>query len=91
MDSLTTNIEEEEIKNDFLIYPNPSDGRFTADLHELDYSLNAIPVVIYDMTGKIIKQSSIQDSKMHIDISNKNEGVYIIRIGNLRTEKIFIH
>ncbi|KAA5824802.1 T9SS type A sorting domain-containing protein [Algibacter amylolyticus] len=74
---VTLNIED-GVTNDkaFKIYPNPTKGDvlYVNSLNQL-----ASSVSVYNITGKLVLQSNeIIDSK--INISNLNNGVYVVRI-----------
>jgi hypothetical protein len=85
-----TSLEDLEEQNNFLIYPNPSNGIFTVELSEDHHQLHEIPIVIYDIAGKIVFESTFQGPKDVIDLSGKRKGMYILRSGDFNTEKVFI-
>ena len=78
-----TYITKEEIK----IYPIPTKNNL---IIEINNSLNN-NCKIYNINGKMIGDFSINSSKLHIDISNYQSGIYMIRINNKMTKKIIIN
>ena len=89
--------EINHLDNNFLIYPNPSNGIFTIETSKpvplqrefLNFSISKI--VISDITGKIIYSSKFQNFsnlqpvplQREIDISNQPAGIFFI---NIQTE-----
>lgn len=69
----------------FSIMPNPSvDGKFTFNLTNIH--TGNVNVVVYDESGRIVIQQEIQKTedfiKDGIDLSEKNRGMYIVKIYN---------
>lgn len=58
-------------KNEFSIYPNPSNGIFNFTSHQKYNS-----ILVYDNQGKLIMKT--KDSKNYIDISNFPSGLYFV-------------
>lgn len=81
IDSVPSSITElEEKDNGLLIYPNPNNGLFT-----LTYGLNEQQtgeIQIFDMVGKKVfaQQLNVESNSMHIDFSEMNAGIYLIRL-----------
>lgn len=89
--SLATGITEKN-KTAVSVYPNPSNGLFTADLSELS---GKTTITVYDIIGNVIltKEAS-SNSKQSIDLSNQANGSYFIRITNdteVITKKISVN
>jgi hypothetical protein len=63
--------------NQLYVYPNPSNGQLSIDgvLPESEFQL-------FDLSGKLIKLSTLENSST--DISNLNLGTYFIQIGSNR-------
>ena len=55
------------------VYPNPTTGVFTIEL------ANASNVSVVDVLGKVIYSEKLQDGKYNINISNFNNGLYILK------------
>lgn len=70
----TVNIEAVENNTSILIFPNPSNGQFTIEGEDIQ------KVEIVDVTGKIVKSFIMNNEQLTIDLSNKPEGVYIVKI-----------
>lgn len=74
-----TNIQEEELKPTFKLYPNPSTHFIIADLANIagikDYA-------IYDMTGKLYRRTRIDPgiSSLSIPVADLPSGNYIISL-----------
>uniref|UniRef100_UPI00404B1752 S8 family serine peptidase n=2 Tax=Flavobacterium sp. TaxID=239 RepID=UPI00404B1752 len=79
--------ESENLK----VYPNPSTGivNISAGLFWLDAE-----VTVYDLTGRLILQKTVADDQISIDLSNHNDGLYLVLIekeGHKSTHKISIN
>lgn len=63
------------------IYPNPNSGKFTL---ELNHPGKYLVIHIYDLTGKVVFESSEKPEGSHflkiIDIGEFQKGVYFIRL-----------
>ncbi|MCW3084980.1 MAG: hypothetical protein JWP12_2346 [Bacteroidetes bacterium] len=78
---LTTGIVENSAKENFDVFPNPSDGIF-----QLQNGLQPggiIEAEVYNVTGEKIYSSKINSISSEIDLSNQCNGVYFL---NLKTE-----
>lgn len=78
--SLTTAVKKAEAGEEYIIYPNPTQGYLNLSLsaNALEKSLS-----IYDIYGKHIKTQSIQPAESHVQIhiDDLAPGVYILIIG----------
>jgi photosystem II stability/assembly factor-like uncharacterized protein len=66
-----------ELQNNFLVYPNPSN-----DIFNLSWSLagNA-DVNVYNYLGKLIlSKDNVKENTLRLDLSNKSKGLYFIKI-----------
>jgi PKD repeat protein len=71
-------ISQSSVNNEQLsIYPNPSNGVFAIKNSSLN---SGIAVLIYDVNGKPVLSQVINNSKVIIDASNLNEGIYNVSI-----------
>lgn len=81
-------------ENNFKVYPNPSNGRFNV---ETDISTPNNRVKIFDITGKLVYTTIIQDVKTEIDLTDKQlKSVYIMTVYNkigelINKEKLLIN
>jgi hypothetical protein len=55
------------------VYPNPSTGIFTIDAE------SATNIIIVDVLGKVIYKQNLADGKHTINLSNFNNGLYILK------------
>ena len=72
----TTELLDEKHFSTINIYPNPSHGIFTVQAE----GMNGTLFDIYDMNGRILLQNILLENKVLIDLSDKEKGVYFIRI-----------
>lgn len=70
----TTSIETIELKNEFNVYPNPTNG-----LVNIDYDKNIDKLTVYDLSGKMMLQNK---NTKQIDVSNLTPGTYLIEVVN---------
>ena len=78
----TVPVNINELNSNTSIYPNPSNGIFTInDLQGFD---NHINVEIIDIAGRKISNFNFLqiNSKLTIDLSNHNSGIYIVKLSN---------
>jgi hypothetical protein len=66
------------IEKQLKVFPNPNNGRFTIKVEGLD---QASQLVIYNLLGAIVHQDIIH-SQQSIDISDKQPGLYLVKISN---------
>lgn len=67
---------EDELLNQFIIYPNPTKGKIIIDSKGKELDL----IQFFDVSGRIIK--SIDSNTKQIDISNLSAGSYFLRINS---------
>jgi surface protein len=61
----------------FSIYPNPTTALVSIEANNLQ---NYSTIIISDALGRIVNQSDIAASKISIDLSNQNPGMYFVEI-----------
>lgn len=62
------------------VYPNPANSNFNIEIPE---SFVGGEISIIDLTGKVVMKDRITLSTIkHMDISNLNDGIYLIRMNN---------
>ncbi len=72
---------DEQLLNDFTIWPNPA--------HEvLNLSLTDSPYQIFDFTGKIVQQATV--SMYRISLDNLSTGMYLLRIDGHGTQRFVV-
>ncbi len=80
-------INESEMVVNIILMPNPSNGKFQI---ETEWQFNSIEIT--DVLGKIIYQSDVKNKYTEIDLSDKLEGIYFVRLfderGNSVVKKI---
>lgn len=87
--SYTLSIDKKITSDAVSVYPNPAKDKITV---ELPYITNK-PVLISDISGKIIKEFSTDQVYFKQDISELSEGVYYIHFminGNHIVKKLII-
>jgi hypothetical protein len=81
----TVNIDEENLNDDFVVYPNPTSNTiFFKNNNENNSSYH---IQLIDIYGKIITETEASTSNK-IDVSNVSNGMYIVRFTNNNTNKI---
>lgn len=63
-------------QNIFNIYPNPANNFIIVERGDLNIEI----IEILDITGKIVKQVSVQNTKQSINISELNQGIYFVKV-----------
>ena len=75
-------------KDDYRLFPNPSEGQFRIQLTEGEIG----ELRVFDLQGRNIYRTLINDSYGEIDLSNFNKGIYIIEFKNGEVrEKVMIN
>lgn len=75
-ENLDVGLSEEETNSEVTVYPNPTNGEVT-----LLYSTNIKSIEIYDLSGKlVISQENIDQSKVQIDLSPFESGIYNFKL-----------
>lgn len=67
--------------NNLIVYPNPTAGRISISLSNVDYHLSDL-INIYSINGALVKEIHLQNEtkSTEIDISSQPSGVYFIHI-----------
>ncbi len=60
------------------LYPNPVDDQITLDLG--NYAFAKAAYIIYDMSGKVLRTDTINNTQTTIDLSEVATGVYLMKI-----------
>ena len=90
--SKVISIQIQKIAATFQIYPNPAtSGMVTI---ELDNAADQdIHIILYDYSGRIVKNQILQQSDTQLDVSQLNQGMYILKTvinKNIVQEKLVI-
>ena len=80
----TQSLNSTEQLHNFSISPNPTTSQIVIGT---DLIQTMEEVLITDMTGKIVKQFEIQNTITKIDVSNLQNGIYMVKSGNF-TQKL---
>ncbi|HUR31727.1 MAG TPA: T9SS type A sorting domain-containing protein [Saprospiraceae bacterium] len=78
---ITTNIEQPDHSSKFFIYPNPTEGRFTVELSDLDQDNELLTLQIFDFLGKKIYERNMIAEEETIDLKLPT-GIYSCRLVN---------
>ncbi|RFC54453.1 T9SS type A sorting domain-containing protein [Brumimicrobium aurantiacum] len=75
--NLVAETETPEIK--VVIYPNPTKGKFTIDIHQ--FNGEAYNFRVYDAMGRVVmSEKNVLESKNHVNLQHVNHGLYFVEI-----------
>ena len=77
--------------NDFMVYPNPSEGRF--DVTFLGRWSPAMEVEVLDLSGNVVYRTQAEASNFSLDLSGLAAGLYVLRIsseGGVAVKKLML-
>jgi hypothetical protein len=80
--AFTTSVTEIDPRKGIYIFPNPSVGRFTISGMEPG---SIGEMLIYDVTGKLVKNIVLENSVKQIDVSDISDGFFIFELRNQKT------
>jgi len=72
--------EVSETKGSINVYPNPSNGNVTIQSSLRGTKQSPQTIEVYNMLGEQIKQLSMVNSKLSIDLSSQPNGIYLYRV-----------
>ena len=75
-----TGIQKSKVKQ-ATIFPNPSNSQIQIALNTMDSNVES-KVEFYDITGKLVKSTTLQNAQTPININDLNKGIYFLRITN---------
>jgi hypothetical protein len=75
LDLTTLSVDEQKLKMDLKVYPNPAQDWVTVELPQQAKG----QVVLYNMQGQQLEQENIVDGIVKIDLSTYPAGVYMVR------------
>lgn len=86
-----SNIGLEENEIEFLIYPNPNDGKFT-----INSPINNVKAIVYNTLGEKIMEKTINQGKTYLNIIQEAKGIYFVHFNNnenrlVNTAKIIVN
>lgn len=81
--SIYTSIDEPKESTDFVLYPNPTKGLLQIKTKQ---QINSIKVT--DVFGKQVYFSKINKSETEINISNLTNGIYFVRLSDLKGNSV---
>lgn len=85
-------VDDFEHEPSIKIYPNPSKGIFSINFN--DSTVESYNIVVLDMLGKQLKTLSVSVENSKIDLSELNNGTYLLKVSNSKksvTQKIIIN
>ncbi|MBN4062010.1 T9SS type A sorting domain-containing protein [Bacteroidales bacterium AH-315-I05] len=75
----TVGVEEKLAVDAISIYPNPTNGEF--EIRSSKYEAENASLFVYNILGEIVyEKHEIQNSKLKVDLSDKEAGVYFIML-----------
>jgi len=74
----TSGVNEQCDHEDFIIYPNPTKGIITVEFHSTQNSM----LKMTDLSGKVVKQLQLTNTKEIIDLHDLSLGIYFLHINN---------
>ena len=92
---LITDVNELSLSNQFDIFPNPNNGRFSINLLSENNDMKILEVNIYDHLGREITalQKTFESCEVSVNIQNTDSGLYMLRIltnKGIVTKKVLI-
>ena len=77
--SNTQSLSEVELEKMCYLMPNPANNYFKVMSH---YTINSIQV--FDMVGKLILETNVNNFEKELDISNFSSGTYLVKINTAK-------
>ena len=79
--SFTNGINENSIKNNLSLFPNPATNSLTLNLSQLKMLQNT-SVSVYDIQGKLLLHQSITQPLTELNITQFAKGIYIVKVNS---------
>jgi hypothetical protein len=74
----TTSVDDTDLSEGILIYPNPTDGFITI---EIDNKIDGrITTQLFSMNGKLMFNKAHKGNELIMDLSNLNSGIYLLKV-----------
>jgi hypothetical protein len=85
-------VAESENANGFSVFPSPSDGNFTLQIHGANSSIASYDVI--DISGRVVRSAQV-DARQQVQFTLENPGMYFVRVYDqtnmmLKLEKIVV-
>lgn len=76
-------------KASFRLFPNPASEQITIDVAAFSTGMN---VSVYNTSGQLMRSQKLESQQQVIDVSEFNQGVYIVKISsrNLQSVRMFV-
>jgi hypothetical protein len=84
-DASTLSINEVN-KNNFVIYPNPSNGMF--NLGSIKNDGKNYSVSVFDVVGNSVQQFHWDGNRVVLDLSTSPKGIYVVKISNEKETEV---
>jgi type IX secretion system substrate protein len=79
----TTDIEQvSDIRYQVSVFPNPASNNLWVTCSGITGIIGQANIIMYDMLGNVVKQQSIATEQSTIDVSDLQDGMYVIEINN---------
>lgn len=79
--------ENEPLLDEVNIYPNPTNNQITIDLGAAPTKNTTLAIM--DLVGKVLHYQALTTTKTTINLNNYSHGVYLIKITNDHSNKVF--
>jgi len=80
-----TGLNENLVENQFVIYPNPTNGIINLKIPEGNYNYD-----VFDVSGRKIKSGKISGENAKIDLQNFVNGFYLLNINGLGIKQVVL-
>jgi hypothetical protein len=91
---LFTNVDENYLKNDFSIFPNPASNLIRIQVNENRMNSFERKLTVSDVYGRCVREVNSSAEELSIDISDLSEGMYLITLKEgekaITSRKLFI-
>lgn len=87
-------VEDLTIAEAVIIFPNPSNGSFTLDLHRADFDIQQLQV--YSSIGQLVLEQRVvtpRPDKLHVRLPKPQAGIYLVHLHTKRglfTYKLYV-
>ena len=84
---ITTGINSSVIENNLALYPNPTSNILNVSFGNIQF---VEQITLTDLQGKIIVQKkNITSNNLQLDLSNYNNGLYLLQVQSKEDTKVF--